>query len=179
MPKLSLRLDESGILQVVVDGRVYGSDQIAVYSSPNGLRWRGIELVDLEEANSLAVSLGAPSDRYIRIRYVKNGRITASNALIGAFDDGFSVRPISVVESGKFFAQWTSSVGGNRGRVERYNYRVSVVSDGIQSWNEYFTFNERTSDFNLSALQEMREIQVQAVFSNGGIGPWVAAVPQA
>ena len=56
---------------------------------------------------------------------------------------------------------------------------MSVVSDGIQSWNEYFTFNERTSDFNLSALQEMREIQVQAVFSNGGIGPWVAAVPQA
>ena len=179
VPKLSLRLDESGILQVVVDGRVYGSDQIAVYSSPNGLRWRGIELVDLEEANSLAVSLGAPSDRYIRIRYVKNGRITASNALIGAFDDGFSVRPISVVESGKFFAQWTSSVGGNRGRVERYNYRVRVVSDGIQSWYEYFTFNERTSVFNLSTLQETREIQVQAVFSNGGIGPWVAAVPQA
>jgi hypothetical protein len=178
VPKLSLRLDESGILQVVVDGRVYGSDQIAVYSSPNGSRWRGIELVDLEEANSLAVSLGAPSDRYMRIRYVKKGRITASNALIGAFDDGFFVRPISVVESGKFFAQWTSSVVGNRGRVERFNYRVGIVSDGIQSWYEYFTYNERTSDFNLSTLQETREIQVQAVFINGSVGPWVTAVPQ-
>ena len=109
--------------------------------------------------------------------YDNGARITRTDGR-KFFDDGFSVRPISVVESGKFFAQWTSSVVGNRGRVERFNYRVGVVSDGIQSWYEYFTYNERTSDFNLSTLQETREIQVQAVFSNGSVGPWVTAVPQ-
>lgn len=178
VPKLSMRLDESGILQVVVDGRIDGSDQIAVYSSPNGSRWRGIELVDLEVANSLAVSLGAPTDRYIRIRYVKDGRITASNALIGAFDDGFAVRPVVVLGDNKVFAQWTVSINGNRGPIEKFNYRVSVVSGGIQSWYEYFTVNERTDDFYLPENQATREFEVQAIFSNGSVGPWVTAVPQ-
>jgi hypothetical protein len=178
VPKLSLRLDEFGILQVVVDGRVYVNDQIAVYSSPDGSRWQGIELVDLEVANSLAVSLGVPTDRYIRIRYVKEGRITASNALIGAFDEGFTARPVVVLGNNKVFAQWTGSVNGNRGAIEKFNYRVSVVSGGIQSWYEYVTVNERTDDFYLPENQATREFEVQAVFSNGGVGPWVAAVPQ-
>jgi hypothetical protein len=55
---------------------------------------------------------------------------------------------------------------------------VSVVSGGIQSWYEYFTFNERTDDFYLPENLETREIQVQAVFSNGSVGPWITAVPQ-
>ena len=178
VPKLSMRIDEAGILQVVVSGTIYDGDQIAVYSSPNGSRWRGTEVVDLEVANSLAVSLGSLTDRYVRVRYVKNGRITQSDAVIGAFDDGFAARPVVFLESDKVFAQWTGSVNGNRGPVTMFNYRTGSWSVGFESWARYFTLKERTQPFVIPDAQASRGFQVQAVFSNGSVGPWIIAVPQ-
>ena len=178
VPKISARVDEWGILQVAVDGKVYGVDQIAVYSSSNGSQWRGIELVDLEYAESPEISLGALTDRYVRVRLVRVGRLTTSKALIGAFDDGFAARPVVVLESEKVFVQWTGSVNGNRGPVTRFNYRTGSLSVGFESWAQYFTFNERTQRFDISDAQAGIVFQVQAVFSNGSVGPWITAVPQ-
>ena len=178
VPKISARVDEWGILQVAVDGKVYGVDQIAVYSSSNGSQWRGIELVDLEYAESPEISLGALTDRYVRVRLVRVGRLTPSKALIGAFDDGFAARPVVVLESEKVFVQWTGSVNGNRGPVTRFNYRTGSLSVGFESWAQYFTFNERTQRFDISDAQAGIVFQVQAVFSNGSVGPWITAVPQ-
>jgi hypothetical protein len=178
VPKLLLQVDETGSLQVLVNGTIVDGDQIAIYSSPNGSRWRGIEVVDLEVVNSLEVSLGAPADRYVRVRYVRNGRITASDALIGAFDDGFAVRPVVVLGDNEVFAQWTSSVNGNRGPVTMFNYRTGSWSVGFEGWARYFTLKERTQPFAISDAQASRGFQVQAVFSNGSVGPWVTAVPQ-
>jgi hypothetical protein len=178
VPKISARVDEWGILQVAVDGKVYGVDQIAVYSSSNGSQWRGIELVDLEYAESPEISLGALTDRYVRVRLVRVGRLTTSKALIGAFDDGFAARPVVVLESEKVFVQWTGSVNGNRGPVTRFNYRTGSLSVGFESWAQYFTFNERTQRFDISDAQAGKVFQVQAVFSNGSVGPWITAVPQ-
>jgi hypothetical protein len=114
----------------------------------------------------------------MRIRYVKKGRITASNALIGAFDDGFAVRPVVFLESDKVFAQWAGSVNGNRGPVTMFNYRAGSWSVGFEGWARYLTLKERTQPFAISDAQAIRGFQVQAVFSNGSVGPWVTAVPQ-
>jgi hypothetical protein len=178
VPKLSMNIDDSWLVNAVVEGTIHEGDQLAIFSSLDGSQWRQVGRIDLNAADSLAISLGAPTDRYMRIRYVREGRITTSKALYGAFDVGFASRPVVVIESGKVFAQWTSSVDGNRGPIDKFNYRVSVVSGGIQSWYEYFTVNERTHDFYLPENQATREFEVQAVFSNGGVGPWITAVPQ-
>ena len=106
------------------------------------------------------------------------GRLTTSKALIGAFDDGFATRPVVVLESEKVFVQWTGSVNGNRGPVTRFNYRTGSLSVGFESWAQYFTFNERSQRFDISDAQAGKVFQVQAVFSNGSVGPWITAVPQ-
>ena len=178
VPKLSLQRDSDGNITAKIRGFILDGDQVAVYSSSDGKNWRAKDLIGLNAPRSSVLVLGPPPDRYVRIRYVKQSLVTQSRATIGAFDDGFSVGPVVVVEGGKVFAQWTGSVNGNRGQIERFNYRVTVVSGGIQRWYEYSTVNERTNDFYLPVGQETREFQVQAVFSNGSVGPWVTAVPQ-
>jgi hypothetical protein len=52
------------------------------------------------------------------------------------------------------------------------------LSVGFESWAQYFTFNERTQRFDISDAQAGKVFQVQAVFSNGSVGPWITAVPQ-
>ena len=81
-------------------------------------------------------------------------------------------------KSEKVFVQWTGSVNGNRGPVTRFNYRTGSLSVGFESWAQYFTFNERTQRFDISDAQAGIVFQVQAVFSNGSVGPWITAVPQ-
>jgi hypothetical protein len=104
--------------------------------------------------------------------------VTQSRATIGAFDDGFASRPVVVLESDKVFVQWSGSVDGNRGPVTMFNYRTGSWSVGFGSWAQYFTPNERTQPFAISDAQSSRGFQVQAVFSNGSVGPWVTAVLQ-
>lgn len=178
VPTVSIYVDTSGTIQAVVNGTVHDGDQIAVFSSSDFSQWRQVGRVDLDAGNSPEISLGKPFDSYIRIRYVRDGRITTSKALIGAFDDGFVVRPIVYVSNNKVFVEWTGSINGNRGPVEKYNYRTGSLSVGYESWDQYITFNERSQRFNISGAFAQKIFQVQAVFSNGSVGPWITAVPQ-
>ena len=177
-PTLSISLDETGIMQAKVKGTVQDGDQLVIFSSPDLSQWRLDGRVDLNAADAQLVPLGPPSDRYVRIRYRKDGRFTPIKSAISGFDDGFSVQPSIVVERDRVFVQWTRSVGGNRGEVVRFNYRTGGLPSGTDVWARYFTVNERTAYFAILDPTINRIFDVQAVFSNGSVGPWIIAVPQ-
>jgi hypothetical protein len=178
IPEISLQLDTDGNVTAQIEGMTFEGDQVAIDTSSNGKIWRAKELVSLNAPTSPILELGPPTDRYVRVRYVKQSLVTQSRATIGAFDDGFASRPVVVLESDKVFVQWSGSVDGNRGPVTMFNYRTGSWSVGFGSWAQYFTPNERTQPFAISDAQSSRGFQVQAVFSNGSVGPWVTAVPQ-